>query len=250
LFPDHAGLTVGQYKRDAFRGYAPHIDRRWDKRIILMKRIAEKDKIAREEAIEQLNLFIEKAELLRLSSFVTTRILNQEFKLDIEANLGTTEWSIKSTDIDLEQLDAFLLTMRLFIQNNERISICRTAELIGLLNVSEGLKERFLKNRDLLNNFLNSKSSFSIHGDRPTYKEVMDTVLYGNHGHLSLEKRRRYKKWTAGPFGPHIVYLEFIWVLRVFIQILVVLDKSCQLIVKELIDDIPKDGQSGELDSA
>jgi hypothetical protein len=215
-----------------------------------MKRIGEKTTITREEAIERLNLFIEKAELLRLSSLVKTLIANQGTKLDIEANLSTSEWSIKSTTLDSEQLDAFLLTMRLFIQNNERISICRTAELIRSLDVSEDLKERFLKPRDYLNNYLNGKSSFSIHGDRPTYKEIMDTVLYGYHGHLSLEKHRRYKKWTAGPFGPHIVYFEFIWVLQVFIRILVVLDKSCQLIVKELIDDIPKDGQSGKLDPA
>src|SRR5438046_1376343 len=72
-----------------------------------------------EEARKTLELFIEKAEKLTRSGFLH-RILDQG-AIWVSRKSGEQEWSLQVTE---EEIDAFLLTFRLFIQHgNERISL-------------------------------------------------------------------------------------------------------------------------------
>jgi hypothetical protein len=197
------------------------------------------NKITQEEAVEILNLFIEKANKLRFSTLVKTLISNQGSRIRLKGNMEARELSIEYIEMDADQIDAFLLTMRLFIQDNERISISNIAKLIKSLRVSDIPGERFAKQRAFLNKFFDGKSLLSINGDRPTYREIMETVLYSSYAHLNREKYKRYKSWTKNPIATAMIHFEFIGILQEFITALRVLENNCRQIVKELTADIP-----------
>ena len=185
-------------------------------------------------AIEILDLFIEKADRLRSSILVKSLIANEGTKVNVHSDMGSGVFLIDYNGPDVEQIDAFLLTMRLFIQDNERISFHNIETIIDSLSVSEDPKLRFNKQRELFNNFLDSKCMISVGNDRPTYREIMETVLYGYHGHLNPKKYSRYKTWKASSPLTFIIDFEFIGVLIVFIKVLTVLEKNCRIILKEL----------------
>jgi hypothetical protein len=187
-------------------------------------------------AIEILGLFIEKADRLRNSILVKSLIANEGIKLDVQSDMGTGVFSINYNGPDVEQVDAFLFTMRMFIQDGDQISFREMENMLDTLCVAEDAKLRFKKQRNLFNNFLDSKSMIAIEEDHPTYREIMKTVLYGYRGHLNSKKYSRYKTWKASSVLSSIIDFEFISVLLAFIKALTVLENNCRIILKELTE--------------
>lgn len=212
----------------------PHRDRRRRRLFSKMTKKSKliKNELTREKTIELLNLFIEKAEVLRTSSLLTSFTSREAAQSDDDAYLITKAHSAKKRSFHSDSLDAFLLTLRFFYQNNKEISIQNISTLVDSLQVCEEQRKNFSEQRALLNSFLNRKGPIKILGDRPTYREILETVLYGYHGALS--KYQRYKKWIKSPACAPLIYLEFFGILYDFTRMLTVLANNCRKIVKEL----------------
>ena len=78
--------------------------------------------MAFDSELPALELFIDKTYKLENSGFVNK--IRQEFTLDIKIDLSHTDiLEIRSIRPNQENIDAFILTFRFFIQDNEAISI-------------------------------------------------------------------------------------------------------------------------------
>lgn len=100
---------------------------------------------------------------------------------------------------DRDHVKAVLLTIRLFCQNNEAVSLQNMDTLVQSLPVDQDLKERFAQSRKNFNDHLDHRPVFSYSAGigADTNGGIFDTFLYGEFAHFNPEKRRRYKTWES-----------------------------------------------------
>ncbi len=84
-------------------------------------------------SVQDIRLFNEKAEKLKRCSFTST-VFNQKTGVHISAKKGEPV-RIERNGPNEEAIDAFVLTFRFFIQNNEKISFRNLAELYNKLPI-------------------------------------------------------------------------------------------------------------------
>jgi hypothetical protein len=190
----------------------------------------------KESKIELLKLFIERVDKLRNSSYVRA-IHETPLKLTISGNMAEKTLLFKNTDVNPEHVDAFLFTLRLFIQEKDSISVEKMGSMIGSLEVSKEPKVRFFKQKEFLDKFLSEQSMMRIDDDLPTNNDVLRTVLYGFRGHLKTEepKYRRYKEWSSNPIALSIIEFTFNSVLITYIEALTVMAGNCRIMLDELL---------------
>ena len=156
-----------------------------------------------ETQIAALQLFSEKAHELMGLSFV---------KAVTDPNAGVTisgqaqedgSFELRSTvrGPSKEAINAFVLTFRFFIQDNETISLRNKAALYDALNVDPQLKEWFKSARDVINSMLDSPNFMNLNynGITPTNREVMEVFVYGGLAHANPHKYQRFKEWMSFP---------------------------------------------------
>ncbi len=140
-----------------------------------------------QDDIERVKLFNEKAQKLSSSNFVG-KIIAGESSITIAAKKG--ERVKVQARTPGESTDAFVLTLRMFIQDNERISIHNMSELYERLPVPEQTKEKFRKLRKHLNDTLDEPSMIQMNEKHFTKRELFETMLYGDLAHINPEKRK------------------------------------------------------------
>ena len=186
-----------------------------------------------EDAIETLRVFVEKVERLQALSLVRTLVEKRSsVKFSWTAESGALEMNL--TGPDAEQVEAFVLTMRLFMQDNDRISIRRVSGLYENLPISEDLKRYFAMNRANLNQSLDRTCMIAINGDHPTLREILETVLYGQLSHLTETHRQRYRAWVEAPLARGMIDFEFVGVLVLFLRTLAAMAEINRRAVAEL----------------
>ena len=74
---------------------------------------------------------------------------------------------------DQDAIDAFVLTFRFFIQDNEKSSFKRLSESFEKLPISPELKKQFVEQRIGLNNYLDSKINMNLYGFTPSRRETL-----------------------------------------------------------------------------
>ena len=186
-----------------------------------------------DDEIERLRLFIEKVERVQSLSLVRT-LVETGSKLTLSWTQQSGALQLAAAGPDAEQIDAFVLTMRLFTQDNDRISLRNMSKVLENLPVSEELNRHFAMHRSNLNQSLDSPCMLSINGDHPTRLEVLNTVLYGHLSHVSPDHRRRHLSWVQDPMAASIIDFEFVGVLVLFLKTLVVMAEICRRAVTEL----------------
>ncbi|MDO9301692.1 MAG: hypothetical protein Q7T89_09925, partial [Anaerolineales bacterium] len=97
-----------------------------------------------------------------------------------------------------EELDAFILTYRFFIQNNEAISFNRIAEIYNNLSINKLYRDCFQAARNELHRFINSSNELGIKLNKKKLSngEILDTYIYGELAHTNPDKRKKFKEWT------------------------------------------------------
>ena len=139
-----------------------------------------------------LKLFIDKAKKLEDSSFLKS--IQTDFRLDFKIEINKP-MEIKSIRPQQESIDAFILTFRFFVQDKDNISLRKLKEIFDSTLVLESEREKFNSLRTELNYFLSEPAQVQIKADKPTNREVMDTILYGELSHSDEEKKKRYDSW-------------------------------------------------------
>jgi len=147
---------------------------------------------------ETLALLIEKATKLRASRFVAQM-------LDTG---GSLHWSWKQgeahkfdwTGPEDESLEAFILTFRFFIQDNERISLGSLEKILDDPAVSTYWKQEYNRVRATLNQHLDEPTApvtISWQNHIITRREVMDVFIYGGLAHANPRKRQAFEDWRT-----------------------------------------------------
>ncbi len=98
-----------------------------------------------------------------------------------------------------ESVDAFVLTLRFFIQNNESISISRIAHMYDQSGLSSDLRDRVAEERGALNDFLDSSSQITIAGETLVQRQIFDVFLWGGLAHANVEKKKTFDQWASDP---------------------------------------------------
>ena len=151
------------------------------------------------DAVETLELFNEKAEEF-LSSRFFARVRGGGAIVEFSRDSG---WDAVHIGPDEESTRALVLTLRLFMQDNDRLSLCRMAALYDALPLSDGVAREFDRSRSALNSFLDSDSPLAIEEGRClTHREILEIFVYGAYAHVEPQSRRIYEDLRTTPFYP------------------------------------------------
>ncbi len=168
-----------------------------------------------------LSLFNEKAEKLMRLSFIKAMIDNSGVTLSWRAKEdGLFEEQHERRGPNEEAIDAFVLTFRFFIQDNEQSSFHKMAEHYLAAPIEESFKSAFATTRKNINEFLDGPSDFPIEydGRHLTRREVMDVFVYGGLAHANRAKKELYDSWMSiPPFRP-LIENEFVYTLTVILD--------------------------------
>jgi len=183
--------------------------------------------------LEALRLFNTKVEKLQQLSFTKT-LLDKPYGL-------TLSWSAERGRLETtrhgphhESIDAFVLTIRLFRQDNDVISVRNIASIYNRLPVSTRLRDAFAMHRTNLNQYLDDHSWISINGQTLSRRDIFETFLYGNLSHLDEAKRELFRQWEQVPPLVPMLENEFVSVLGYFLSTLRVMAEINRLALEEL----------------
>jgi len=175
------------------------------------------------EIIKSLELFNEKAEKLARLSFVETI-----FKYNSGASIKISKRNDGLYDLIQERrgpleeaIDAFVLTIRFFIQDNEPISLRRLAEIYDIAPIEKKLKEKFILLSNQMNAYLDSNSAIAItiNEEMLNHRKILDTVIYGGLSHANTEKKKKYDFWMKIPLKA-IIENDFVCSLIILFKII------------------------------
>jgi hypothetical protein len=154
-----------------------------------------------------LRLFNEKAEKLNSLQFVAAlRAGKGSYKM--KGRVGQP-LQVTGDFASVDEVDAFVLTLRLFIQDNEPISIRRlvaayeqTPELAPLLDKVRGIREK-------LNKHLDGPSPIIWQLEQVPRRRILEVFLYGGLAHTHRGKTEEYASWMEHEYMAMPFQAEF-----------------------------------------
>jgi hypothetical protein len=167
------------------------------------------------EIAKALRLFNEKAEKLSRLSF-----LEQIRHPDSGISISMQRVDERSFNVKQERrgpaeeaIDAFVLTFRYFIQDNEVTSFRKMQQYYDEAPIGPSLQHKFTQLRKEVNEYLDSDTNVNSDGENLTRRKIMDTFVYGGLAHANEAKRRLWKTWMSNPFAAVMYENEFVVVL-------------------------------------
>lgn len=146
---------------------------------------------------------------------------------------------------DEEAIDAFLLTLRLFIGKKEQISLIKTGEMYETLPVDSQISAKFKEVTDVLNEFLSSPISnhsavkAEFNGIEPTRQELITFIIFGDLAHVDENKRGRFIEWEENPIAFPYAQNAFVVTLATYLNAISWLRELNELALKELETSTP-----------
>ena len=190
------------------------------------------------QEVKILHLFNKKTDKIIRTGFVD-ELKNNKMGLSLEFKFnpdGTGTISTESRLHDETKLDAVILTLRLFTQSKEIISITQIARLYQKMKIDSSYKIRFEKIKTILNNKLNEKA-FTFLRNSPTYREVLKVVLYGSEAHVNL--RETLEQWISDEHNMNMVQAEFERIVECYIYCIVAIKRLNEEILWKKSSDSP-----------
>ena len=167
-------------------------------------------------AVAVLSLFNEKSDKLESLSF-TEKIAHSG--VTISGKLGKPVQAERQGPDD-ESIDAFVLTMRYFVQDNEPTSFRHMAELYSKLSVTPDLVQKFNDARTKTNAGLDKSTPVNLNNEVLTYRAVFDTFLWGGLAHANPKKKARYDVWAKNPILFPLLQNEFVFALGILLNMI------------------------------
>ena len=156
------------------------------------------------EAITVLETFNQKANKIKNFSF-PEKYLNPGNSLTISGCKEQNYFNIdiKETKVEDEAVEAVVLTLRFFIQNNEKTSLMNMSGLYKESNHLHNLSDEFEKLRFRINNIL----SLAVQPQPLTHsfenplkiQDIQDVFMYGSLAHSNKTKALIYASWMSNP---------------------------------------------------
>ena len=138
----------------------------------------------------RLKLFNEKADDVEGYGFVRA-LYDQQTGVMVSGTANSME-AIRVGPDD-EEVDAFLLTIRLFYQDRDRISIRAIADIYDRATIPQDLRDEFRRVRKALNDRLDSNPTiaFEIDGVRIDRRRIFEVFPYGARAHVNPRQTER-----------------------------------------------------------
>jgi hypothetical protein len=175
-----------------------------------------------EEELWPLKLFNEKTEKLLTSRFVRYLIEQKpiSFKYDFQKGKGI---EITKEMQDEDNIDAIVLTVRFFIQDNEDCSFHNVAEAYEKLPLSQELKNEYRNARMKLNDFLDSvgQIAITIKEEEITNRRILDIFVYGDLAHKNNPiKRKVFEEWMKDEVAMEFLKYRFCLILMTIWEVI------------------------------
>jgi hypothetical protein len=135
---------------------------------------------------------------------------------------------------DEKELDAFVLTFRMFTQPNESFSFSNIHGLLRDKGLSTEFREGVISLRRGYFDYLNSHSEYTVElfEGHPTRSQILQTVLYGELVHINdPDTVQRFQIWSRDDIRASLLMQEFTSIL---LQILTSIKHLADLCEKEL----------------
>lgn len=172
-----------------------------------------------DEDIKGLKLFNEKAERVSSSGFVKYILSKGRITFEIRLERGK-EIETEKVLPDQDAIEAFVLTFRYFIQNNERCSFGNLAKTYSKLFIPEELRKEYSEAREWLNKYLDAPASLKIGEESLTRRRILDVFVYGGLAHAHLKKKEVFDAWTSDPFTRGILEVHFASILMDVLKVI------------------------------
>ncbi len=204
----------------------------WYKKLKAISLFWKKKLPTQEELFERLVLFNQKVDKLESLSFARD-IAGSKFTMKGARGEG---FVIERKGPKGEQFDAFILTLRLFMQDNDNISVRKIKESYDILPISNDLKQQFNDSRDEFNKYLDQPSSLSHNNHNFTHREIIEIMLYGEYAHIT--KRKIYHTIMNFGFMGELYNNEFVHIAGNFLSFLRFLQELNLKAMGEVIDKV------------
>lgn len=168
----------------------------------------------------RLRLFNERVDRLDRCKLAKRMDENPHYKLDYEQMIKR-QW-ISVDDITEDDIDAFVLNVRLLIQDNDGFSIrCLAEEVYSQNDVPDELKDEFHEHRQKWHDYRESSSIVKHLKEDRNFKngELFDILLYGGLAHSNRDKVMLFYAITKQGAFSSIVCGWFLSTLRIFIGV-------------------------------
>jgi hypothetical protein len=178
-------------------------------------------KMKNDNIIHSLKLFNEKADKLERLSFVET-VFKYTSGVSIKINKredGLYDLIQERTGPLDEAIDAFVLTFRFFIQDNDSISFRILADIYEKTPIDKRLKNDFISLREKINSYLDSNSALpiTINEETLTHRKILETIIYGSLSHANPEKKKKYDFWMKTPLKA-MIENDFVYSLAILFR--------------------------------
>lgn len=164
----------------------------------------------------RLRLFNQKAEKLLASTF--QRSLADGLTAEMSWTSGG-EWTSSFRGPHDEAIDAAVLTLRQFIQNNDPISIGNIRRAYAAATISDADGNQILQICDQLNAFLDQPSPIALPSGVLTHRALLSTYVYGDLAHSNDAHRDNYEALAGSVFSDAVAKMEFVSVMGVVCRV-------------------------------
>jgi len=187
--------------------------------------------------IKSLSLFNEKASKLSRLSF-TKEIFKCSTGVTIKINRkndGFYELTQERRVPFEEAIDAFVLTIRFFIQDNESVSLRNIAKIYEVAPIELKLKEKFALLRNQLNQYLDSDSviSINVNGEIFNHRKILDVVIYGGLSHANEQKKKQYDFLMKSPIKA-LIENDFVYTLTTIFNTIYLISEINKIVLTNL----------------
>lgn len=175
--------------------------------------------------IETIELFNEKANRLVHSRFwqhITTKGLRLRLSSHGKPNLAAP---------DNDATQAFILTLRMFIQNNEPISLHNVCQLLEASSHLDDQKKKELREaHNRLNQYLDSPAMCQFKKGRPR-RAILEFFIYGDLAHTNARKRQDFKEAQSQPWRKYCYSYEFLEIITTIVRFILCCKKEHEKIL-------------------
>ena len=192
-------------------------------------------------AIDTLLLFNEKADKLEKSSFIKNYL---DTSIVTSWKRGQSVIEAKRYGPDDEAIEAFVLTIRFFIRNNDNMSLSIITNLYADLPIDIELIESVKEAHTKINTFLDTISNFKVvrnetkssqkYIDTYTYREILDIIIWGGLAHADIEKKKVYGHWKNIPVFIARAEVVFIHALKTLLDAILLIRNINNEALKQL----------------
>jgi hypothetical protein len=169
--------------------------------------------------VRTLRLAVEKAD--KLAGFSFTKYIMDGGKFGVSGTRADDgSWKYEATGYDAEAIDAFLLTLRMFVQKRDAIGFENLEKLFLRLPIDPRRITAVQDTQREISRHLDQNSNFAVDGKQLTRREIFDVVLYGSLAHTNDNKLPIYDDWMSRPGLPQFILTEFCTIVAELYQVI------------------------------